>query len=103
MNPGDAPLFSPAVYTIWWAGLVLSLIVFVPRSVYLLHRTRRAARSIEVYAADALKAAAGIAGNTQHIVALDDTIVTATRMLGSAKAAERKLSTIADVLAGRAQ
>ncbi|MBA3970285.1 MAG: hypothetical protein H0X52_09300, partial [Gemmatimonadetes bacterium] len=48
MNP--APLFPPAVYTIWWIGLILTLVVFVPLSVFLLHRTWRAARSIQLYA-----------------------------------------------------
>ena len=35
-----------AVYTIWWIGLVVTLVIFVPPSVYLLHRTYIAARSI---------------------------------------------------------
>lgn len=90
------------VYTIWWTTLLVTLVVFVPIAVYSLHRVWRAARSIQRYAAEALTAAAGIAGNTQHIVALDATIGVATEMLGAAGAAERKLSTIADVLAQRA-
>jgi hypothetical protein len=33
-----------AVYTIWWIGLILTLVVFVPLAVYSLHRTWRSAR-----------------------------------------------------------
>jgi len=98
-----APMFPPAVYTIWWIGLIVTLVVFVPLSVFLLHRTWRAARSIQLYAADTLRAAAGIAGNTQHIPALDTTIGVATEMLDAAGAVERKLDTAATVLARRAQ
>ncbi len=73
-----------AVYVIWWIGLIVTLVVFVPLAVSLLHRTWRAARSIEKYAAAALTAAGGIAGNTANIVALDATISVATDMLDSA-------------------
>jgi hypothetical protein len=92
-----------AVYVIWWVGLILTLIVFVPLAVYLLHRTWRAARSIQWYAAEALTAAAGVAGNTQHIPALDTTIGVAGQMLGTAGAIVTKLDTAATVLAERAE
>src|SRR5260370_15810651 len=48
-----------AVYTIWWAGLIITLVVFVPLAVYLLHRTWRSARSIQRYAAETLQASGG--------------------------------------------
>ena len=94
--------FPPAVYTIWWIGLILTLVVFVPLAVYLLHNTWRAARSIQFYAREALTAAGGIAGNTKHIPALDATISTAGEILGAAGDVEKKLGTIATVLAQRA-
>ena len=94
-------MFPPAVYTIWRITLAVTLIVFVPLSVYLLHRTWRAARSIQRYAADTLVAARGIAGNTQHIPALDATIATAGDLLQAAGAVERKLDTTASTLAAR--
>lgn len=97
------PMFPPAVYVVWWIGLILTLVVFVPMSVLLLHRTWSAARSIQLYAADALTAAAGIAGNTQHIPALDATIGVATEMLAAAGAVAAKLDTAANVLAQRAE
>ena len=95
-------LMPDAVYTIWWIGLIATLVVFVPLSVYLLHRTFVAARSIQRYAAEALAAAAGIAGNTQHIPALDTTIAVASQMLPVGGEIVDKLDTAATVLAQRA-
>ncbi len=96
------PLMPHAVYTIWWIGLVLTLAVFVPLSVYLLHRTFVASRSIRRYADEALVAAAGIAGNTKYIPALDSTITVGVAMVGVAGEIVRKLDTAATVLAHRA-
>ena len=90
-----------AVYTIWWIGLILTLVVFVPLAVYSLHRTWQSARSIQRYAAETLQAAAGIVRNTANIAALDTTIGVATEMLGTAGAVERKLNTVATVLEER--
>jgi len=92
-----------AVYVIWWIGLIVTLVVFVPLAVYLLHRTWLAARSIQWYAAEALAAAVGISGNTQHIPALDATIGVAGQMLGVAGGIVTKLDTAATVLAERAE
>ena len=92
-----------SVYTIWWVGLIVTLVVFVPLAVYSLHRTWRAARSIQRYAAEALQAAAGIERNTRNVAALDDTIAVATDVLGAADAVERKLDTVAGVLEERGQ
>jgi hypothetical protein len=100
MSPSTVP---DAVYTIWWAGLIVTLVVFVPLAVYLLHRTWRSARSIQRYAAETLQAAGGIARNTSNIVALDATIGVAGDMLVAAGAAERKLDTVATVLEERSQ
>lgn len=96
-------VISDAVYTIWWAGLILTLVVFVPLAVYSLHRTWSAARSIQRYAAEALQAAAGIERNTRNVVALDDTIATASDMLSVAGGVERKLDTVASVLEERSR
>ncbi len=97
------PLFPPAVYTLWWVGLIVTLVVFVPWAVYLLHRTWQAARSIRRYAAEALAAAGGIVTNTSHISALDTTIEAAGEMLGVAGGVVGKLDTVATVLASRAE
>jgi hypothetical protein len=100
MSPSTVP---DAVYTIWWAGLIITLVVFVPLAVYLLHRTWRSARSIQRYAAETLQVAGGIARNTAKIAALDTTIAVAGDMLVGAGAAERKLDTVATVLEERGQ
>jgi hypothetical protein len=94
-------MIPDTVYTIWWIGLVLTLVVFVPLAVYSLHRTWRSARSIQRYAADTLQAAAGIARNTANVSALDTTIDVATEVLGAAGAVERKLNAVASVLEER--
>ena len=98
---GGSAVIPDAVYTIWWIGLILTLVLFVPLAVYSLHRTWRAARSIQQYAAETLQAAAGIARNTANISALDTTINVATEVLGAAGAVERKLNTVATVLEER--
>ena len=92
-----------AVYTIWWVGLIVTLVVFVPLAVYLLHRTWRSARSIQRYAAETLQAAGGIARNTAKIKALDATIAVAGDMLVTAGGVELKLDTVATVLEERSQ
>src|SRR5215813_15227122 len=97
-----AGMIPEAVYTIWWIGLVLTLVVFVPLAVYSLHRTWRSARSIQRYAAETLQAAGGIARNTANIKALDATIGVGSDMLSVAAATEKKLSTVAVVLTERA-
>ena len=98
MSPSTVP---DAVYTIWWTGLIVTLVVFVPLAVYSLHRTWRSARSIQRYAAETLRAAGGIARNTANITALDATLAVAADMLVAAGAAERKLNTVATVLEER--
>ena len=90
-----------AVFTIWWVGLIVTLVVFVPLSVSLLHRTYVASRSIRRYAEEALTAAAGIAGNTRHIPALDSTIAVGVAMVDVAGEISAKLDTAATVLTSR--
>ena len=96
------PLMPHSVYVIWWVGLIVTLVIFVPLSVYLLHRTWVASRSIRRYADEALTAAAGIAGNTKYIPALDSTIAVGSAMVGVAGEISTKLDTAATVLAQRA-
>ena len=91
------------VFLIWAIGLGVTLVVFVPLSVLLLHRLWQAARSIQLYARDGLTAAAGIAGNTSHVPALNDTIEIAGSILGAASAIEQKLGAATGLLARRAE
>lgn len=99
----NTSLFPTAVYTIWWTALILTFVAFIPLSLYFLHRTWSAARGIQLYAAEALAAAAGIAGNTKHITALDATIGVAGQILSTAGEVAGKLGTVADVLEARAR
>lgn len=99
----DDALFPPLVFTIWTIGLVVTLLVFVPLAVVLLHRLWRAARSIQIYAREALVAAGGIAGNTAQIVALDDTISVASQILSTATGIDQKLGAATGILARRAE
>ena len=61
-----------------------------------------AARQIERYAARALESGVGIAGNTENIAALEQTISTATEILETARTIEEHTGTIEEVLAARA-
>jgi len=90
------------VYVLWWITLILAVFVVLPLAVYLLHRALMAARQIERYAAKALTAGVGIAGNTENIQALEGTISTATGILETAKNIEEHSGTIEEVLATRA-
>ncbi len=91
-----------AVYVIWWATLIVAVVVVLPLAVYLLHRTLNAARQIERYAARALEAGAGIARNTENIGALEGTISTATEILETARSIEGHTGSIEEVLTARA-
>lgn len=90
-----------AVYVIWWATLVVAVVVVLPLVVYLLHRTLRAARQIERYAARALQAGVGIAGNTENVSALEGTISTATGILETTRSIEERTGAIEEVFEAR--
>ncbi len=85
-----------AVYWIWGTTLAIVTFVVVPLALYLLHRTLRAARSIERYARESLTAGIGIATNTSTIPALEQTLATA----GSLIEASKLLKTRADEIGG---
>lgn len=90
-----------AVYTLWTILLVVTVLL-LPFIVYLLHTTWKAARSIERYMKEMKIAGMGIAGNTEHIKALNDTISVASGMLEVAGDVNSHTETIKDTLAGRA-
>jgi hypothetical protein len=90
-----------AVYVIWWATLIVAVFAVLPLAVHLLHRTLRAARQIESYAAKSLAAGEGIAENTGNIGALEDTISTATGILHTAESIEGRTGQIEELFAGR--
>ncbi len=90
-----------AVY-ILWAILLIIVILATPLLVLLLHRTWKAARGIEIYFAEMLTAGLGIAGNTDNVKALDDTIQTAETILNKAGEINEHSEIIKKTLAARA-
>jgi hypothetical protein len=95
----DVPI---AVYVIWIITLVIAVLIILPLTVYLLHRTLTAARNIERYLAEMRDAGVGVAKNTQHIKALDDTITVATQMLSVGESIKAHTETIGSTLKARA-
>ena len=88
-----------AALWIWAITLAVVTVVIVPLAVYLLHRTLRAARSIERYTRESLAAGVGIASNTGAIAALDDTIRAASALLEAAEALKRQTAEVSDAVA----
>lgn len=91
------------VYVIWIILLLAAVFVILPITVMLLQRALNAARNIERYFAEMRDAGLGIAGNTEHIKALDDTIAVATDILGTAGEINSHAETIGTVLTARAE
>lgn len=73
------------VYWIWGVTLAIITFVVVPLALYLLHRTLKAARSIDRYARESLAAGIGIATNTSAIPALEKTLATAGSLVEASK------------------
>ena len=89
------------VYTLWIVVLAVALILF-PFIVRLLHKTFIAAKNIERYLKEMKEAGLGIAGNTEHITALNSTIDVAVDILDSAGKINSNAETIKVTLADRA-
>ncbi len=102
MTPEELAGVLPVIYAIWGMTLAVAVLVVLPLTVYLLQRTLNAARSIELYFAEMRDAGVGIAKNTSHITALDDTITVATQILTTAGAINAHAATIEITLATRA-
>lgn len=90
------------VVEILWTILLVVTVLLLPYIIYLLHTTWQAARSIQRYFAEMLEAGLGIAGNTEHIKALKDTISVASGMVEVAGDINGHAETIKDTLAGKA-
>ena len=91
-----------SVVDILWTILLVVTVLLLPYIFYLLHSTWKAARNIQRYFAEMLEAGLGIAGNTEHIKALNDTISVASGMLEVAGDIDGHAETIKDTLAGKA-
>lgn len=90
------------VILILWTILLVVTVLLLPLIVSLLHRTWVASRSIERYFKEMLEAGVGIAGNTEHITALDDTIGVASNILGVAGEINMNADTIKGAVSDRA-
>lgn len=91
-----------AVYIIWALLLAVVILFVTPVTIFLLYRVHRIARAIERYFAEMAEAGVGIAENTSHIKALEDTIQVATTILSVAGNINNHSATIKDTLASRA-
>jgi len=93
---------TSAGLAIWIALLAVIAAIIVPLAVGLLRRALKAARKIESYLADMLKAGVGVAGHTAAVPALDRTIALAAAMKPVAEGIDAKTGAVAALLAGRA-
>ena len=91
-----------AVNILWLILLVVTVLV-LPYLIYLLHKTWQASRSIERYFKEMKEAGIGIANNTEHVKALDDTINVASSILGVAGSINERSDTLKTTLAARAE
>ncbi len=88
-------------YVLWVIELAVAVLL-LPFIIRLLHKTLIAARHIERYLKEMKEAGLGIAGNTEHITALNSTIEVATDILGSAGKINNNAETIKVTMADRA-
>ncbi len=89
------------VYVLWIIVLAVAVLL-LPFIIRLLHKTLIAAKHIERYLKEMKEAGLGIAGNTEHITALNSTIEVATDILGSAGKINSNAETIKVTMANRA-
>ena len=94
---------STLALTIWGVTLAIVALIIVPVALSLLGRALTAARNIEGYFHDMLEAGVEIAGHTEAISALNDTIATAAAMKLVAEGIEAKTGVVAGMLSKRAE
>jgi uncharacterized membrane-anchored protein len=92
----------PQVVYVFWIIILVVAVLILPFIVWLLHKVLYSARNIERYLREMKEAGLGIAGNTEHITALNSTIEVATDILDSAGNINSNAETIKVTLAGRA-
>ena len=90
------------IILILWTVLLVVTVLLLPLIVSLLHRTWVASKNIERYFKEMLEAGLGIAGNTDHVTALDDTINVASGILGVAGEINKNAETIKGAVSDRA-
>ncbi len=86
-----------AAYWIWGTTLAVITFVVVPLALHLLHKTLKAAMSIERYARESLTAGVGIANNTAAIPALEATLATAGSLIEATKLLKERADDIGSI------
>src|SRR6266498_1164946 len=86
-----------AVYWIWGTTLAIITFVVVPLALHLLHRTLKAAMSIERYARESLTAGVGTANNTAAIPVLKQTLATAGSLVEATKLLKARADDIGSI------
>lgn len=86
-----------------WLILLVVTVLVLPYLIHLLHKTWQAAKSIERYFKEMKEPGIGIANNTEHVKALDDTISVASSILGVAGSINEYSDTLKTTLADRAE
>ena len=86
-----------AAYWIWAVTLAIITFVVVPLALHLLHKTLKAAMSIERYARESLTAGVGIANNTAAIPALEATLATAGSLIEASKLLKARADDIGSI------
>ncbi len=86
-----------AAYWIWGTTLAVITFVVVPLALHLLHKTLKAAMSIERYARESLTAGVGIANNTAAIPALEATLTTAGSLIEATKLLKERADDIGSI------
>ncbi len=86
-----------AGYWIWAVTLAIITFVVVPLALHLLHKTLKAAMSIERYARESLTAGVGIANNTAAIPALEQTLATAGSLIEATKLLKARADDIGSI------
>ena len=91
-----------AVIVLWIILLVVTVLI-LPFIVTLLHKVYKNSKNIDIYFAEMLEAGIGIAGNTENIKALDDTITVASGILEVAGNINEHAEALGGALASRAE
>lgn len=96
-------MYNMDIVNILWLVLLIVTVLVLPYLIHLLHKTWLASKSIERYFKEMKEAGIGVAGNTEHVKALDDTIGVASGILGVAGSINEHSDTLKTTLAARAE
>lgn len=96
-------MYNMDIVNILWLVLLIVTVLVLPYLIHLLNKTWLASKSIERYFKEMKEAGIGVAGNTEHVKALDDTIGVASGILKVAGSINENADTLKTALATRAE